>query len=87
MASKEHETSIDGMIRWGSDYDQRCVDRLAAFRDQGITDAKNGKPMARTFANLGSDYCSAGGTHYERGYRSILSKEEEQEMLKQKRLF
>jgi hypothetical protein len=85
--SKVPEQSIDSMIRWGSDYDQRCADRLKAFREHGISDAKAGKPMARTFANLGGEYCSIEGSYYERGYRSILSKEEEQEIVKQKRLF
>jgi len=87
MAFPTHETSIDGMIRWGNDHDERCVSRLNAFYEQGIADAKAGRPMARTFGNLGSGYCSAEWTHYERGYRSILSKEEEAKAVEQRRLF
>jgi hypothetical protein len=84
---QEHEQSIDGMARWDDGYDARCVALLEKFRQQGIADAKAGKPMLRTFEHLGSGYCSAEGSHYERGYRSILSKEDETEVTKQRRLF
>ena len=83
----QHEQSIDSLVRWDDGYDARCVARLNLFRQQGVNDAKSGRPMLRTFENLGSGYCSAEGTHYERGYRSIVGKEDEAEVAKQRRLF
>lgn len=82
-----HEQSIDGMARWGDDYERRCVAILGEFRKRGISDAKAGLPMRRTFEHLGGPYCSAEGSAYERGYRSILSPEQEAEVTKQPLLF
>ena len=87
LMTRQPEASIDAMARWGGDYDARCVERLSAYEQWGIADAKAGLPMLRTFGHLGTGYSSAEGTRYEKGYRSILSKAEEAEMLRQKRLF
>jgi len=84
---RRHEASIESMVNWSGDYDARCVEKLTAFEQWGISDAKAGLPMLRTFGHLGTGYSSAEGTRYEKGYRSILSKAEEAEMLRQKRLF
>ena len=69
------------MINRGDEYDRRVAERMQSFFEKGVADAKAGKPMLRTLWNIGSEYCSAGGTRYQRGYRSVLSVAEEAAML------
>lgn len=82
-----HEQSLDGMARWGDDYDRKCAEAIERYRQLGVSDAKARLPMRRTFQHLGGQYCSAEGSAYQRGYRSILNSADEADAVRQKRLF
>lgn len=55
-------------------HDIATAERMQAFFDRGVADAKAGKPMLRALENLGGLYCSAEGTQYERGWWSVEHK-------------